>query len=46
MKVERRVISGQIDRHSAIRSSVRSAAAGRAMRRSVSVWACWNGMSR
>jgi hypothetical protein len=46
MKVERSVISGQSARQAAISSSVRSAAAGRAMRLSVSGWACWNGMSR
>ena len=34
------------DAQAAISSSVRAAAAGRAMRLSVSGWACWQGMSR
>ena len=46
MKVERSVMSGQISRQRAIRSSVFACAAGRFMRLSTSGAACWNGMSR
>ena len=46
MKVERSARSGQVSRQRLIRASVLSCAAGRFIRVSTEVEACWNGMSR
>ncbi len=46
MKVERMTISGQIERHLAMRSRVFSAEAGRYMAFSIFGLACWKGTSR
>ena len=46
MKVERIVISGQIERHLAMRSSVFSAEAGRFIAVRIFGLACWKGTSR
>ncbi|MDT4880094.1 hypothetical protein FQZ97_1158200 [compost metagenome] len=46
MKVERRVMSGQMERQRFTRSSVLSTAPGRFISLRMRGLACWNGMSR